>query len=118
MGQIQSGPPEMGVVRQFSFSASGTDGLWRPDGEEGVTWCSRHSGTHAPGCDTLHKQESIGGTACATGVGFGGFRLDSFRGRLESGGWICGGVKVPPVTELHPGNIATLLPQHVGRTST
>lgn len=68
MGQIQSGPPEM--VRRFSFSASGTDGLWQPDGEEGVTWCSRHSGTHAPGCDTLHKQESIGGTACATGVGF------------------------------------------------
>lgn len=64
------------------------------------------------------EQENIGGTVCATGVGFGGFRLDFLRGRLESDGWVCGRVKVPTVSELHSGNIATLLPQHVGRIST
>lgn len=80
-----------------------------------IIWCSGHSGTRALGCDTLHKQENIGGTVCATGVCFGGFRLDSLRGRLESDGWICGKVKVPPVSELHSRNTATLLPQHVGK---
>lgn len=44
---------------------------------------------------------------------FGGFRLGSFRGRLGSDGWTCG--RVPTVSELYSGNIATLLPQHIGR---